>query len=48
MLNARIKNLVKGHIAMFRNTELASSKSGRCVKLHWILVGDHDEAGKKI
>lgn len=42
MLNAQIKNLVKGHIAVFRNPDLASLYADRCVKPHWIVLGDND------
>jgi hypothetical protein len=47
MLNAQIKNLVKGHIAVFRNPELASSYADHCVKPHWVVLGDNDgESGE--
>lgn len=42
MLNTPIKNLVKGHIAVFSNRELATSYAAHCVKPHWIVLGDHD------
>jgi hypothetical protein len=47
MLNAQIKNLVKGHIAVFRNLELANFHADHCVKPHWIVLGDNDgESGE--
>ena len=42
MINAQIKALVKGRIAAFSNLELANFYADRCVKPHWIVLGDHD------
>lgn len=46
MINAQVQALVKGHIAVFCNPELANSYANRCVKPHWIVLGDHDEDGE--
>lgn len=47
MVNAKIKTLVKGHIAVFRNLDLANLHAGHCVKPHWVVMGDNDgETGK--
>lgn len=47
MINTQLKNLVKGHIAAFRNLDLANLYADRCVKPHWIVLGDNDgDAGE--
>jgi hypothetical protein len=42
MINPQIQALVKGRIAVFRNPELANSYANRCVKPHWVVLGDND------
>lgn len=42
MMNTQIRTLVKGHVATFRNLSLAQSYADRCVKPHWIVLGDND------
>ncbi len=42
MINPQVKALVKGHIAVFRNPELANNYANRCIKPHWVVLGDND------
>jgi hypothetical protein len=42
MLSPAIQAIVKGHIAVFQDIGLAESYVTRCVKPHWIVLGDND------
>ncbi|MDO9053398.1 MAG: hypothetical protein Q7U37_05650 [Gallionella sp.] len=42
MINPQVQALVKGHIAVFRNPELANNYANRCIKPHWVVLGDND------
>lgn len=47
MIRPEIKPIVKSHIAAFRSLELANIYADRCVKTHWIVMGDNDgESGE--
>lgn len=45
MLSPAIKTIIKGNIAVFRNFELAVGYASRCVKTHWVVLGDNDGDG---
>jgi len=42
MIHPETRAIVKGRITVFRNPALAKSFADRCVKLHCIVLGDHD------
>lgn len=46
MLTPALKATIKGHISIFRDYELAASYASRCVKTHWIVLGDNDGEGE--
>ena len=41
MINPQVQALVKGHIAVFRNPELANNYANRCIQPHWVVLGDN-------
>ena len=42
MPSPAIKAVVKGHLVVFRNLDLAEVHAAHCVKPHWIVLGDND------